>query len=59
MTWLSSLEMKGDFFLFFLLSVCLHYAFYRKQSLTEAPSPFEMRVIQDSIKVEFGREKVS
>lgn len=38
------------------LSVCLHRAFYSKQSLTEPPSLFEMQVIQDSIKVEFWKK---
>lgn len=37
----------------FTPSVCLHCAFYSKQSLTELPSLFEMHVIQDSIKPEF------
>ncbi len=39
----------------FSLPVCLHSAFYSKQSLTELPSLFEMHVIQESIKLKFWK----
>lgn len=48
---------RGGRLFFFLLSVCLHCAFYSKQCLTEPRFLFEMQVIQDSIKLEFKKKK--
>lgn len=50
-------ERREEVDFFFLLSVCLHCAFYSKQCLTEPRFPFEMQVIQDSIKLEFKKKK--